>query len=97
MPDQFSEIPAVAVRFKAANYTDTTFTFALLLVAAGWDNAETELSMHPYLDSTGTDSIKLAIDTQAGCTVVVSGPIRRLKVGGAEHLTAELEVVTCIV
>lgn len=87
----------MAVRLKGANYTDATFTFSILLVTAGWDIAETELSLHPYLDSTGTDSLKLALDTYAGCTVVVSGPIKRRKIGGVEHLSAELEVVTCIV
>ena len=97
MPDQFSEFPAVAVRFTGANYTDVTFSFSILLVAAGWDIAETELSLHPYLDSTGTASLKLALDTVAGCTVIVSGPIKRLKIGGIEHLTAEIEVVTCVV
>ncbi len=97
MPDQFSEFPAVAVRLTRANYTDATFTFSILLVVAGWDIAETELSLNPYLDSTGSASLKLALDTFAGCTVVVSGPIKRLKIGGTEHLTAELEVVTCVV
>jgi hypothetical protein len=97
MADQFSELPAVAVRFKAANYTDATFTFSLLLIASGWDIDETELSLHGYLDSSGTDSLKLALDTYAGCTVVSAGPIKRRKIGGIEHLTAELEVVTCVV
>jgi hypothetical protein len=78
--DHFSELPAVAVRFKAANYTD-----------------ETELSLHAYLDSVGSDSLKLAMDSYAGCTVVSARPIKRLKIGGIEHLTAELEVVTCVV
>ena len=94
---KFSEFPAVAVRLKGANYTDATFSFRILLVAAGWDAGETELSLHPYLDSTGSSSLKLALDTYAGCTVVVSGPIKRVKIGGIEHLTAELEVVTCVV
>lgn len=97
MADQFSELPAVAVRFKAANYTDATFTFSLLLIASGWDIDETELSLHGYLDSTGADSLKLAMDTYAGCTVVSAGPIKRRKIGGIEHLTAELEVATCVV
>lgn len=97
MADQFSELPAVAVRFKSANYTDATFTFSLLLVAAGWDIGETELDLHGYLDSTGSESLKLALDTYAGCTVVSSGPIKRRKIGGIDHLTAELEVVTCVV
>ena len=97
MPDQFSEFPAVAVRLSGANYTDDTFTFSILLVVAGWDIGETEPGLHPYLDSTGTDSLKLALDTYAGCTVVVAGPIKRVKIGGIEHLTAELEVVTCVV
>ena len=97
MPDQFSEFPAVAVRLTGANYTDATYSFSILLVAAGWDIAETELSLHPYLDSTGANSLKLALDTFAGCTVVVAGPIKRLKIGGIEHLTAELKVVTCVV
>ena len=97
MPDQFSEFPAVAVRLTGANYTDTTFSFSILLVVAGWDIAEAELALHPYLDSTGANSLKLALDTFAGCTVVVSGPVKRLKIGGIEHLTAELEVVTCVV
>ena len=96
MPDQFSEFPAVAVRFNGANYTDATFSFSLLLVAAGWDVAETELSLHPYLDSAGTSSMKLALDTHAGCTVVTAGPIKRREIGGMEHFTAELEVVTCV-
>ncbi len=97
MPDQFSEFPSVAVRFTGANYTDATFSFSILLVVAGWDVAETELSLHPYLDSIGTASLKLALDTFAGCTVVVAGPIKRVKIGGAEYLTTELEVVTCVV
>jgi hypothetical protein len=95
--DHFSELPAVAVRFKAANYTDETFTFTLLLVTSGWDIDETELSLHAYLDSVGSDSLKLAMDSYAGCTVVSARPIKRLKIGGIEHLTAELEVVTCVV
>ena len=97
MTDQFSELPAVAVRFKSANYTDATFTFILLLVTSGWDIDETELSMHGYLDSVGADSLKLAMDTYAGCTVVSAGPIKRLKIGGIEHLTAGVQVVTCVV
>ncbi len=97
MVDQFSEFPAVAVRFKGANYTDATFSFSLLLVASGWDVNETELSLHGYLDSSGADSMKLALDTYAGCTVVSSGPIKRRKISGIEYLTTELEVVTCVV
>ena len=97
MVDQFSEFPAVAVRFKGANYTDATFSFNLLLVASGWDVDETELSLHGYLDSSGAESMKLALDTFAGCTVVSSGPIERRKIGGIEYLTTELEVVTCVV
>ncbi len=97
MVDQFSEFPAVAVRFKGANYTDASFSFSLPLVASGWDVDETELSLHGYLDSTGSSSLKLALDTYAGCTVVSAGSIKRRKIGGIEHLTAELEVVTCVV
>jgi len=97
MADQFSELPAVAVRFKGANYTDATFTFSLLLIAKGWDVGETELDLHGYLDSTGSESLKLAMDTYAGCTVVSSGPIKRRKIGGVDHLTVEFEVVTCVV
>ena len=97
MADQFGELPAVAVRFKGANYTDATFTFSLLLIAGGCDVDETELSLHGFLDSVGTDSLKLAMDNYAGCTVVSAGPIKRRKIGGIEHLTAELEVVTCVV
>lgn len=97
MVAQFSEFPAVAVRFKGANYTDATFSFNLLLVASGWDVDETELSLHGYLDSSGAESMKLALDTFAGCTVVSSGPIERRKIGGIEYLTTELEVVTCVV
>lgn len=96
LPDQISEFPAVAVRFDGANYTDATFTFSLLLIVAGWDVAETELALHPFLDSTGASSMKLALDTHAGCTVVTAGPIKRRKIGGIEHLTAELQVVTCV-
>lgn len=97
MADQFSELPAVAVRFRAANYTDATFTFSLLLIASGWDVAETELSLHDYLDSVGSESLKLALDTYAGCTVVSAGPIKRKKIGGIDYLTVELEVVTCAI
>ena len=97
MTDQFNELPAVAVRLKAANYTDATYTFNLLLIAGGWDVGETELALHSYLDTSGADSLKLALDTYAGCTVVSSGPIARRKIGGIEHLTVELEVVTCVV
>ena len=97
MADQFSELPAVAIRFKGANYTDATFTFSLLLIASGWDVDETELSLHGFLDSVGSESLKLAMDTYAGCTDVSAGPIKRRKIGGIDHLTAELEVVTCVV
>jgi hypothetical protein len=68
-----------------------------VLIASGWDIDETELSLHAYLDSTGADSLKLALDTYAGCTVVSAGPIKRRKIGRIEHLTAEFEVVTCVV
>jgi hypothetical protein len=95
MADQFSELPAVAIRFKSANYTDDTFKFSLLLIAGGWDVSQTELDLHDYLDSTGAESVKLAMETYAGCTVVSSGAIKRRKIGGVEHLTVELEVVTC--
>jgi hypothetical protein len=97
MADQFSELPVVAVRFRGANYTDATFSFSLLLIAGGWDVDETELALHGFLDSSGSESLKLALDTYAGCTVVSSGPIKRRKIGGIEHLTVELEVVTCVV
>ncbi|MGY8879600.1 MAG: hypothetical protein ACKVKV_02890 [Dehalococcoidia bacterium] len=69
----------------------------LLLVASGWDVDETELSLHGYLDSSGAESMKLVLDTYAGCTVVSSGPIKRRKIGGIEYLTTKLEVVTCVV
>lgn len=97
MTDQFSALPAVAVRFKAANYTADTFTFSLLVVVGGWDVGESELALHDYLDSSGSESLKLAMDSHAGCTVVSAGPIERRKIGGIDYLTAELEVVTCVV
>ncbi|MDP3766534.1 MAG: hypothetical protein Q8S13_00835, partial [Dehalococcoidia bacterium] len=50
VPDGFNEFPAVAVRLWAANYTDSTYSFRLLLVAAGWNVAEAELALHPYLE-----------------------------------------------
>ena len=83
--------------YLVRNYTDATFSFSLLLVASGWDVDETELSLHGYLDSSGAESMKLALDTYAGCTVVSAGPIKRRKIGGIEYLTADLEVVTCVV
>lgn len=95
VPDQISELPAVVMRLSGANYTDQTFTFALLLITTGFDMSETEPGLHPYLDSVGSNSIKVALDTYAGCTVVSSTGIERRKIGGIEHLVAELKVVTC--
>ena len=37
MPDTVQEFPAVAMRLEAVNYTDSTYTFRLLLTLADWD------------------------------------------------------------
>jgi len=87
--DQVSETPAVVMRLSGPNYTDQTFTFSLLLITSGFEMSETEPGLHPYLDSVGSNSIKVALDTYAGCTVVSSTGIERRKFGGIEHLVAE--------
>lgn len=49
VPDQVGETPAVVMRLSGANYTDQTFTFALLLITTGFDMSETEPGCIPTL------------------------------------------------
>ncbi|MEX0763229.1 MAG: hypothetical protein WD208_03135 [Dehalococcoidia bacterium] len=95
MPDNFSQFPSVAVRMWSANYTDATFTFRLLLAAAGWDERQAEKSLHAFLDSSGASSISTALNAEPGCTTVSAGPVGRQLLNGLPYLGAEITVIAC--
>jgi hypothetical protein len=92
-PDSVAEFPAVAVRLAAANYTDSTYTFRLLLLAAGWDVVQAELALHPYLEKTGASSISQLLNADPGCVTVSAGPIERKLVNGVPYMGVELTVI----
>jgi hypothetical protein len=93
VPDAFNEFPAVAVRFWAANYTDSTYSFRLLLVAAGWNVAEAELALHPYLDKAGASSIRQALNADPNCLCLSAGPVERKLLNGLPYMGVDLTVV----
>ena len=93
IPDGFNEFPAVAVRLWAANYTDSTYTFRLLLVAAGWNVAEAELALHPYLDKVGALSIQQALCADPNCLPLAAGPVERKLLNGLPYMGVDLTVV----
>ncbi len=93
VPESINEFPAASVRVTAASYADRTFTFQIRLVVAGWSSAEAEKSLHPFLEASGDQSIKAALDAQPGCVTVGAGETRRREYNGANHLSVELTVV----
>jgi hypothetical protein len=93
VPDSFNEFPAVALRLRSANYADSTYTFRLLLVAAGWDVAAAELSLHPFLEKAGASSIRQALDADPNCVTVTAGPVEKKLLNGLPYMGAELTVV----
>ena len=92
-PDSINEFPAASVRVTAASYADRTFTFQVRLVVSGWSSAEAEKSLHPFLEASGDQSIKAALDAQPGCVTVGAGQTKRRNFSGASHLSVELTVV----
>jgi hypothetical protein len=93
VPDAFNEFPAVAVRLWKANYTDSTYTFRLLLVTGGWNEAEAELALHPYLERSGASSIRQLINGDPNCVTATAGPVERHMLNGLPYVGAELTVV----
>ena len=93
MPDSWSEFPAVGIRLWSANYTDLTFTFRLLLLTDGWDEATAETALHPFLDRSGGSSIDAALSSISGCLVVSTGRVDRKTVAGVPYMGAELTVI----
>jgi hypothetical protein len=93
VPDSFAEFPAVAVRLWAANYTDSTYTFRLLLVASGWNVAEAEVALHPFLERAGASSIRGVLNGDPNCITVAAGPVGRQLANGLPYMGVELTVV----
>ena len=93
VPDSVAEFPAALIRLSSANYSLGTYTFGVLVLAAGWNEGEAEKSLHPYLELTGSSSLPAAIDTDPGLVTVSCGGIERRLVGGQAYLGAELVVV----
>jgi hypothetical protein len=93
VPDSVNVFPAVALRLWAANYTDSTYTFRLLLLASGWDVQAAELSLHPFLEKTGASSIAAVLNADPGCMTALAGPIGRQLVNGVPYLGVEVTVV----
>lgn len=92
-PDSFNEFPAVAVRLAEANYTDSTYTFRLLLVTGSWAEQEAELGLHPFLEKSGASSIRQALGADPNCMVVGAGAIERQLVNGLPYVGVDLTVV----
>lgn len=93
IPDAFNQFPAVAVRLLAANYTDSTYRFRLLLVTAGWDVAEAELALHPYLEKAGASSIRQVLNADPNCLCISAGPVERKLLNGLPYMGVDLTVV----
>ena len=93
VPDAFNEFPAVALRLWGAGYADLTYTFRLLLVAAGWNVADAELALHPYLEKTGASSIRAKLDADPDCVTVSTGPVQRQLLNGVPYMGVEMTVV----
>ncbi len=93
VPDGFHEFPAVALRLWGVNYTDSTYTFRLLLVSAGWNVSEAELALHPFLERTGASSIRGSLSADPDCITAAAGPIERKLLNGVPYMGVELTVV----
>ncbi len=93
MPDTVQEFPAVAMRLEAVNYTDSTYTFRLLLALADWDIDEAQGAVDPYLESSGAQSIKAAINADPKCMTVSAERVERKRINGVPYTGAELVVV----
>lgn len=93
MPDAVQEFPAVAMRLEAVSYADSTYTFRLLLALADWDIDEAQGAVDPYLESSGTQSIKAAIDADPNCMTVSAKRVERKRINGVPYTGAELVVV----
>ncbi len=93
VPDSFNEFPAVALRLWGANYTDSTYTFKLLLVSAGWSVSEAELALHPFLERTGAVSIREWLCADPNCITATAGPVERKLLNGVPYMGVELTVV----
>ncbi len=95
MPDSVNEFPAVVVRLWGASYTDSTYTFRLLVLAAGWDIAEAELALHPFLEKSGASSIAALLTADPGCVTISAGALGRHLVNGVAYMGAEITVLAC--
>ncbi len=93
MPDSIQEFPAVAMQLVAVNYTESAYTFHLLLATAIWDEGEAQLSVEPYLEGTGAQSIKAAVDADPKCMTVSAGRVEKKRINGVPYTGAELVVV----
>ena len=92
VPDTMHEFPAVAVRLHAANYTDATFTFRLLLVGGSWDEGEAAVALHPVLEASGDSSIRAALEADPGSVTLEVDTIERRRINGVPYMTAEIIV-----
>ncbi|MBM3956571.1 MAG: hypothetical protein FJ313_00790 [Gemmatimonadetes bacterium] len=92
VPDAMHEFPAVAVRLYGANYTDSTFTFHLLLVARSWDEGGAALALHPFLEASGPSSIKAALDADPGNVTLEVSTVARRRINGVPYMTAQITV-----
>ena len=92
VPGAINEFPAVTVSLSTASYTDLTYTFRLLLVLDSWDAREAELALHPYLEPSGAQSIRAAVNADPACVVAYTGSIGRQRLNGVDYTGVELFV-----
>ncbi len=92
-PESVSEFPAALVWLRSANYTDGTFTFVVSLLAGGWSAGEAERSLHPFLESRGSKSVRAAVDGQSACLTVSAGEVGWREVNGSRLPGVDVTVV----
>lgn len=91
-PDSVQELPAAIVTFgpNTATYAltlgaeDVRFTFQVLLLLGSGDEVQAQQDLEPYLDATGTSSIKAAVEGTLGgnadwAYVSLEDPISRIQ------------------
>ncbi len=93
MPDSIQEFPAVAMQLEAVNYTDLTYRFRLLLAVAIWDEGTAQTSVEPYLEDSGAQSLKAAVDADPKCTTVSAERVEKKHINNVPYTGAELVVV----
>lgn len=93
MPDLISEFPAVAMRIERVNYADLTYTFRLLLATAVWDEGQAQTDLDPFLENTGSSSIRAALSADPACVTLEAERVEKKLINGVAYTGAEILVM----